>query len=480
MSNLSHRQLLIQEKRKITPWKGFLMEIASRCSLSLYRKNGFITRFPETDRVATMDREEYELVRDNFLESGMEYTWDFLSDFSKLFQATPFPMLFWGKWNENGDYADMGWHSKNVYLCFIYTNCENVCYNYNLKFSTDVYNSACIWDQSQIVYQSLGITKSFKVFYSKGIHDCNNMWFSVDCVGCSECIGCSGLINQSYCIENKIYEKNEYFQKKNEYLKHKQNFRDRFRQLPNVDIKVACEGVWRSHVVYNIKNGNNVVHSWGAAAKENFYDVVAWGILRDFYGVFQGTYFSEHVYCSAHINGSTSIFYSYNLSSCSFCLGCIWLKNKSYCILNKQYTKEERYEIVDEIFSQMERGGTLGEFFPGSMNPFYFNDTAAYLIDPSFTKEEVIAKWYLRRDEPIKVDIPEFMEKVRSTELNQFEKWENDIRTIDPSILKKVIIDEQWNSYRIIKMEYDFLVKYGLPLPRKHWLDRMKENFRIN
>jgi hypothetical protein len=41
------------------------------------------------------------------------------------------------------------------------------------------------------------------------------------------------------------------------------------------------------------------------------------------------------------------------------------------------------------------------------MNPFYFNDTAAYLIDPTFTKEEVTAKGYLRRDEAIKVDIPE-------------------------------------------------------------------------
>jgi hypothetical protein len=34
----------------------------------------------------------------------------------------------------------------------------------------------------------------------------------------------------------------------------------------------------------------------------------------------------------------------------------------------------------------------LGSFFPPIMNPFYFNDTAAYLIDPSFTKEEVTAK----------------------------------------------------------------------------------------
>jgi len=53
-------------------------------------------------------------------------------------------------------------------------------------------------------------------------------------------------------------------------------------------------------------------------------------------------------------------------------------------------------------------------------------------------------------------------------------------RYIDPEILKYIIQDEQGNVYRIVKMEYDFLMKYGLPLPRKHWLDRMRENFRIS
>jgi len=41
------------------------------------------------------------------------------------------------------------------------------------------------------------------------------------------------------------------------------------------------------------------------------------------------------------------------------------------------------------------------------MNPFYFNDTAACLIDDSFTKEEVAKAGYLRRDGEIKVDIPQ-------------------------------------------------------------------------
>ena len=120
------------------------------------------------------------------------------------------------------------------------------------------------------------------------------------------------------------------------------------------------------------------------------------------------------------------------------------------------------------------------------MNPFYFNDTAAYLIDDSFTKEEIEADGYLRRDDEVKVDIPEGVEVVNVADLDQYEssvgtgtrpvpEW-----SIDPEILKKVIKDEQGNYYRIIPMEYKFLKKHGLPLPRLHWLERLKMNFRIN
>jgi hypothetical protein len=114
------------------------------------------------------------------------------------------------------------------------------------------------------------------------------------------------------------------------------------------------------------------------------------------------------------------------------------------------------------------------------MNPFYFNDTAAYLIDPTFTKEEVEAKGYLWRDEPIKVDIPANAELVKTGELNNYEGFNSEgKRTINEEILKKVIVDDDGNMWRIVNMEYEFLVKYGLPLPRKHRLDRMKENFKI-
>jgi hypothetical protein len=64
--------------------------------------------------------------------------------------------------------------------------------------------------------------------------------------------------------------------------------------------------------------------------------------------------------------------------------------------------------------------------------------------------------------------------------LNNYEWFdENGKWTINKDILKKVIVDESGNMWRVVNMEYEFLLKYGLPLPRKHWLERMKENFRI-
>ena len=93
--------------------------------------------------------------------------------------------------------------------------------------------------------------------------------------------------------------------------------------------------------------------------------------------------------------------------------------------------------------------------------------------------------WYLRRDEPIKVDIPEGAITVSYSELADYEWRITDEKgqqqwKLDETICKRVIIDENGDAYRTIPMELEFLQKHGLPLPRKHWLTRMKENFRIH
>lgn len=234
-------------------------------------------------------------------------------------------------------------------------------------------------------------------------------------------------------------------------------------------------------MTYRIHNGRNVIVAWTEEWNSNFFDVFGAGAPSgdDFYAVIGAWTGAQWVYCCSHINGGTNIFYSYYCQNCSYCLWCVGLKNKEFCIFNKQYTKEERHQHVEQIFAQMDKEWTLGDFFPRSMNPFYFNDTVAYLLDPSITKEEATRLGYLRRDEPVKVDIPNGIDVIETSQLAAYESFDTWVRHIDPAILAKIIVDAQWNYYRIVKMEYDFLMKYGLPLPRKHWLDRLKIHFDL-
>lgn len=114
------------------------------------------------------------------------------------------------------------------------------------------------------------------------------------------------------------------------------------------------------------------------------------------------------------------------------------------------------------------------------MNPFYFNDTMAYLIDDSFSKEEVEKDGYMWRDDVIRIDIPEWLEIVRLNELDTYQGHDGDGNwQINPEIMTKVIVDKKGNYYKIVPMEYDFLMKHGLPLPEIHWLERIKMGFRF-
>lgn len=200
----------------------------------------------------------------------------------------------------------------------------------------------------------------------------------------------------------------------------------------------------------------------------------------DFYAVNAAGEGSSRIYCSTQINRSSNIYYSSFLDSCSFCLGCVGLKNKSYCLLNKQYSKEEWTALAARIFASMEADGTLGRFFPASMNPYYFNDTLAAMVFDDFDRDEITAEGFLWRDAPVRADIPEGAEVVETADLGRYQGYSPSGEwRIDPAVMRLVIRDERGNIYRIVPMEYEFLARYALPLPDTHWLDRIKTGFRI-
>ena len=496
MKDLKHWKKKIQERRKTSEFNDFMKEIGSWMPLTFYKHDGYVTKVPPTERKPNLvSLKEFEENRDDLLKTWIDYDENisFWKNYEKLFYKIDIAAVVDYGGSENADYADMTLESKNIYLTtVVITECENVMYSFSVKWnSSNVINGLAVRTHSDNVYFCSGVVGSYKIFYSRFINNCNNVWFSSNMNWCSECLFSNDLDNATYYIKNKKYEKEEYFKEKERLLKDKENYSNLYWEVSKVWKNIASTDVQWSAIfnsenvenwyhVDNLKNGRNLILVWGRDGNENMYDVFpGWSpIANDFYWVMWANW--EHLYCCINIVKSSNMFYSRNCVSSSYCIWCIGLKNKQYCIFNTQYTKQEWEILADKIFSKMEAEWSLWEFFPWNVNPFYFNDTIASLLW-KFSKEEIISDWYLWRDEEIKVDIPEWSDLISVSDLNHYQWYDDDDWNwqINSDILNKVIQDGNGNYYRIVQMEYDFLMKHALPLPDIHWIDRIKVNFGI-
>jgi len=402
--DLKKREQKIQEKRKNTPFRDFVRDIWSHFPVNLYKYNWMISKYPDTDRI---DKIIPAKSRDNYPIVEQLYTWNFFADMWNLLKNSYLDNINFYWKNENCDYAEAVYGAKNWYLSFSFgDNAENILYSCFVWTNvSNVIDSFYVEKDSSNIYNSYFVEKSFNIFFSKYITWSNNIWLSTNMIWCSECILCNDLQNQSYCIKDKQYTKEEYLIEKNKILSEKLNFISIYNNLPlakNKNINNStwvglyqCNNVDSWYLVRNVNDSRNIIcGTWWYTWSSNIFDGLdVWLDSHNMYGTGMSGTNSDHLYCCSGVTRWSNLFYCYHMESCSYCLGCIGLKNKSFYILNKQYTKEERYEKANEIFEQMDKEWTLWQFLPGFINPFYFNDTAAYLIDDSFTKEEVTKLW---------------------------------------------------------------------------------------
>ena len=492
MLDIKIREEKIKEKRKQTSFRDFLKEITSRYNFNLFRYQGYISRYPEVERNKNIVADISISMQNNCIG---EYTGDFFKDFYDLYVRSPKANILHYGTNENCEFSDASYGAKNCYLSFwAWRGVENALYStFVVNNCTNVVDSFCVASNCDNIFSSKSVLESSNIFYSVQINNSYNIYFSSNMIGCKNCILCDGLENQSYCIGNKQLSEQEYEQQKKIILQDKTKFTERYQKIHTNIGNIWSQNVTGKGISHseNIENGyyvtyakdskNVILYEWGKTWSYNFYDGIdIWLDAHDFYATCQAGTRAHDAYCCVFIWASNA-YYCMNIDdTCSYCLWCVGLQNKQFCILNKQYTKEERFELANKIFEDMDKAWTLWQFFPWWMNPFYFNDTAAYLIDDSFTKEEVEKQWYLRREEEIKVDIPAWTEILTRGDLDTYQ-WYNDKgeREINKEILKKVIKDEKWNYYRIVPTELKLLQKHQLPLPDMHRLERIKLWFKF-
>jgi len=420
----------------------------------------------------------------------LDFSVPFFNKISKLVSIVPVQSLF-NLNSLNSDYSNCTFDSKNCYLNFASDKNEDTAYLYHSienKNSFDMISSR----KNENCYELLDSERCFNcsnIYLSEG---CIDSMYLYDCRNCQDCIGCYGLRNSKYFIFNKKYSLEDYKKvieslnlgtnsgKKNienEYNNLLQKIPRRFfngRHTSNssgnyinggenckncFDIEGPAKDL--KYTSYGVTNMNSVYDSYAIGFNiENAYEVLVGG---------NGTYNSSF---STYIPNSFNITYSCSLSNCHDCFACVGLKNKSYCILNKQYTKEEYESLVPKIIKHMNdmpyldskgRVYKYGEFFPSELSPFSYNETIAQEYFP-LTKEQALnqgCKWKDKEARNYNIDI-------------KTEDIPDDISKITDDITSKVIecfhkgtCNQQCTeAFKIIPEELQFYKRMNLPIPR--------------
>lgn len=412
------------------------------------------------------------------MDYGREFDFDrpFFEQFQELSQSIPHFALHQDGSSENCEYVNYGISNKSCYLSLA-AFCENVYFSHTLVKSKSCMDChKCV--SCELCYDCVDCDQCYKLFFSQDCQNCSESAFLKDCIGARNCFASVGLRNKQYVFANEQLSKEEYnkrLKKINYTAKTIQQWKQERDKLSSEQPKKYLHGTANEEVSGDyLDHCKNVKESYDCLDRvENskYCDTVG----LESHDLFDCSYMGMKSSQSYEVNGAVMftncqfIFSGRTLSDCQYCqncfeghdlFGCLGLRHKEYCILNKQYSKEEYQELVSRITDQMKVSGEYGEFFPISLSDYAYNESVAFEYFP-MSKEEVLAKgwkWREKRESPLKT------EKTLPAE-----KLPADISEVPDDILNWAIEGEQSHRpFRIIKQELDFYRKHGLPIPREH------------
>ena len=383
----------------------------------------------------------------------------------------------------NCEYTHDVWFSKNCYMLFSAWRVENALYSFLVTAGKDIVDCLNILDPNERIYECTSCEKCYQLTHSQFCISCVNSRFLYDCRTCSDCFMCTGLRNKRYCIKNTQYSKEEYEKIVAEYrldtfagLERAQKEHDAFlllypRRYAYITQSFNCVG----DVITNSKNVKNAFdmhnaencryYDYGASPKD-CYDITMSGELSECYECIVGDHSSRNLFGIFSVK-SQDIRYCQHCHSSKHLFGCSQIRNSEYCILNKQYTKEEYKKIMVQIVEQMnvmpykDQNGCeyrYGEFYPSELSVFGYNESVA-LDQMPLSREEAFQRHFKWQDrlqittgkETMKAgEIPETVSEVCDTIINEVQAC------IDCG-----------RNYRIVPNELSFYRIMKLPIPRR-------------
>lgn len=384
---------------------------------------------------------------------------------------------------QNSYYCNFCSDNKDCYLDIAGEANEDCYFNLFVKYSKNVVDCTFVYN-CELCYECINCYDCYNVQCSSYCENSSDCFFCFDLKGCRNCLFSSGLRNQEYYIFNEKKTKAEY----ENYLKNLSlgSYKQRQKLIEGWTKFRKENSIFRAGYFLNcenvsgddIKNSKNTFYSFNVLNSEDcryLYDVLDAKDCQDLnYSLYKPELSYELISSLNMVKCAFSMASHYN-SECYYCemlnnsknlFGCSALNHKQYCILNKQYSREEYEELVPKIIEHMKKTGEWGEFFPLALSPFAYNETVAneyFPLDEKKARKHGFG-WYHDESEKlykgIKYEIPD------------------DINDVPEDVVKQILACEKSGKlYKVIPQELKFYRKLQIPIPHysadQRHLDRM-------
>jgi len=476
------RRLSFRNERKLYKW---VCDLTGKNIISIYAPQEVLLGCSPGKPFKVYEQSEWWSDKWDAMDYGRDFDFKrrFFEQFERLMKEVPHQNIS-NPNSENCNFSQIA-HSKNCYLTFVWGFSENVLYWHwvvNVKDSSD-----CV--RCQNIDSSFDCLYCYDGFWLYSCFQCkwsSNCYFSWNLVGCKDCFLSGNLVNKQYVFKNIQLNKEQYESEMKKLNIHSNYFN--FFTERNILLKKSLFRLNQNFESENcswdyIKNSWNCINSFEITDNhncKNFYDN-AWDCVdcmdcsygkwgRNCLETLIATWDSD-IFWIYNALPSSHLYYCKDCHSSSHLFWCIGLRNKSYCILNKQYTKEEYEILVPQIIEHMIKTGEWWEFFPSSISPFGYNETVAQEYFP-FTKEQALEGWFKWSD--YENPFPKVEKIIPASKLP------DDISKIPDDILNWAVECEVTGKpFRIIKQELEFYRKHNLPIPRRHPDQRHSDRIKL-
>ncbi len=414
-----------------------------------------------------------------------DFTKPFFTQYKELIQKIPHMAVV----NDDGiasvgcEYTHDCWFAKNCYMLFSGWRMENAMYSFLVTSGKDIMDCLTILDPNDWIYESMSCEKCYQVTDARFCVSCVNSQFMYDCRACSDSFMCAGLRNKKFHFQNKEYSKEEYEKILASYELHTFSGRERAKKeydaflltyprryaqiIQSVnstgDVITNSKNVKNSFAMHNAENCRYYDH--GASPKDS-YDITMSGELSECYECIVADHSQLNLFGIFSVKNQ-DVRYCQHCHSSKHLFACSQLRSSEYCILNKQYTKEEYEVMISKIIEHMNAMPYIdgngceyryGEFYPSELSVFGYNETVAQDQMP-LTRNEAITEGF-RWQDTLQMTIGR--ETLRSEHIPE------SIDAVQDSITSEILACiECHRNYKIIPNELLFYRKMKIPIPRR-------------